>query len=351
MKAAVFEATKKPLVVKNLPDPECAPNGAIIRVEANGICRSDWHAWSGDWSWMGLSAQPGAVLGHEFSGVVQEVGKDIRNFKKGDRVVVPFSQGDGTCEYCRNGQSNVCLTPLLPGFSYSGGFGHLVAVPFADLNLVGLPESIGFVEAASMGCRFMTSFHGIVDRAQVKPGEWVVVHGCGGIGLSAINIAAAIGANVIGVDLDSAKLELAKGVGAMHVINAKKSDPIPQILELTKGGAHVSVDALGIATTCRNSIMSLRKQGRHLQIGLTTAAEGGEIKVPIDRMVTMELQIIASLGMQASHYPAMLQMVVAGKVSPKAMITGTCGLDGINKIFDEMNTYQNVGVTVINSYN
>src|SRR5258707_8696140 len=248
MKAAVFEATKKPLVVKDLPDPECASNGAVVRIEANGICRSDWHAWSGDWTWMGLAAQPGAVLGHEFCGVVEEVGKEIRNFKKGDRVVVPFSQGDGTCEYCRNGQSNVCNTPLTPGFSYPGGFGRMVPVPFADLNLVALPKSVDFVEAASMGCRFMTSFHGIVDRAQVKPGEWVVVHGCGGIGLSAINIAAAIGANVIGVDLDSAKLELAKGVGATHVINAKKGDPIPQIQELTGGGAHVSVDALGIAT-------------------------------------------------------------------------------------------------------
>src|SRR6202167_3799414 len=175
MKAAVFEATKKPLVVKTVPDPECAPTSAIVRVEANGICRSDWHAWSGDWTWMGLSAQPGAVLGHEFTGVVEEAGKDVRNFKKGDRVVVPFSQGDGTCEYCRNGSSNVCGTLMTPGLSYSGGFGRMVA----------LPTSIDFVEAASMGCRFMTSFHGIVDCAQVKPGEWVAVYGCGGIGLSA----------------------------------------------------------------------------------------------------------------------------------------------------------------------
>jgi D-arabinose 1-dehydrogenase-like Zn-dependent alcohol dehydrogenase len=166
-----------------------------------------------------------------------------------------------------------------------------------------------------MGCRFMTSFHGVVDRPQVKPGEWVVVHGCGGIGLSVINIAAAMGANVIGVDLDSAKLEPAKGVGANHVINAKKTDPVQAVLELTGGGAHVAVDALGIAATCRNAIMSLRKQGRHLQIGLTTQAEKGEIAIPIDRMVTMELQMIGSLGMQASHYPAMLQMVENGKVS------------------------------------
>lgn len=154
-----------------------------------------------------------------------------------------------------------------------------------------------------MGCRFMTSFHGVVDRAQVKPGEWVVVHGCGGIGLSAINIAAAMGANVIGVDLDSAKLELAKGMGAMHVINAKKTDPLSAIFDLTGGGAHVAVDALGVAATCRNSIMSLRKQGRHLQIGLTTSAEQGEIPVPIDRIVTMELQLIGSLGCRRRIIP------------------------------------------------
>ncbi|MGH7863675.1 MAG: zinc-dependent alcohol dehydrogenase family protein [Candidatus Binataceae bacterium] len=350
MRAAVFEATRKPLVVKEMPDPKCAPNGAIVRVEANGVCRSDWHAWAGDWSWLGLAAQPGAVLGHEFCGVLEEVGKDVTSFKKGDRVVVPFSQGDGTCEYCRNGSSNVCLTPLLPGFSYPGGFGRLVGVPFADLNLVALPENIGFIEAASMGCRFMTSYHGIVDRAQVKPGEFVAVYGCGGIGLAAINIAAACGATVIGIDLDSAKLELAKGIGAAHVINAKKEDPVQRVLDITKGGAHVSVDALGIATTCRNAIMSLRKQGRHLQIGLTTAAEKGEVSLPIDRMVTMELQIIASLGMQASHYPGMLQMIEAGRISPKKMVTGTCDLNGINQVFEEMNTFQNVGVTVINQY-
>jgi D-arabinose 1-dehydrogenase-like Zn-dependent alcohol dehydrogenase len=350
MRAAVFDGIRKPLVVKEMPDPQCAPAGAIIRVEANGVCRSDWHVWTGDWSWIGLGAEVGAILGHEFCGVVEEVGKEVRNFKKGDRVVVPFSQGDGTCEYCRNGHSNVCVTPLLPGFSYPGGYGRLVGVPFADLNLVALPEAIGFIEAASMGCRFMTSYHGIVDRAQVKPGEFVAVYGCGGIGLAAINIAAACGATVIGIDLDSAKLELAKGIGAAHVINAKKEDPVQRVLDITKGGAHVSVDALGIATTCRNAIMSLRKQGRHLQIGLTTSAEKGEVSLPVDRMVLMELQMIASLGMQASHYPGMLQMIEAGKISPKKMVTGTCDLNGINKVFEEMDTFQNVGVTVINQY-
>ncbi len=148
-------------------------------------------------------------------------------------MVVPFSQGDGTCEFCRNGYSNICSTPLFPGFTYWGGYGRLVAVPFADLNLVPLPGNIDFVEAASMGCRFMTSFHGIVDRAQVKPGEWVAVHGCGGIGLSAINIAAAVGANVIGVDLDDRKLELAKKLARRTLSTRRRPIRVSAILDLT----------------------------------------------------------------------------------------------------------------------
>lgn len=350
MKAAVLEKLREPLVVRNMPDPQCLPNGAIVRVEANGICRSDWHAWQGDWSWFGLVLPLPHVLGHEFCGVVEEVGPEIRNFRKGDRVVVPFSQGDGTCEYCRNGHSNICATPLTPGFAYWGGYGRLVGVPFADMNLVALPGDIDFVEAASMGCRFMTSFHGVVDQAQVKPGEWVAVHGCGGIGLSAVHIAAAMGANVIGVDLDDVKLELARKVGATHVVNGKKTDAVQAIMDLTKGGAHVAVDALGVKATCRNAIMSLRKRGRHLQIGLTTQAEQGEVSMPIDRIVQMELQIIGSLGMQASHYPAMLQMVEARKLKPKGMVTQTVPLEKASGILAEMTNFQNVGVTIIDQY-
>jgi len=202
MRAAVIEAAAKPLVVKEVPDPECTADAALMRVEASGVCRSDWHVWRGDWGWIGFALKAPAVLGHEFCGVVEETGEEVRNFKRGDRVVVPFSGGDGTCEYCRNDHSNTCVSPMIPGYSYSGGFGRLVAVPFADFNLVHLPDSIDFLEAASMGCRFMTSFHGVVDRAQVRPGEWVAVHGCGGIGLAAINICTAIGANAIGVDLE-----------------------------------------------------------------------------------------------------------------------------------------------------
>ena len=350
MRAAVMEAIRKPLMVREVPDPQLPRDGAIIRSEAEGVCRSDWHAWSGDWGWIGLTPTLPLVMGHEFCGVIEEVGSDVRNFKRGDRVLVPFSQGEGSCEYCRSGNSHVCAQPQLPGFSYWGGYGRLVGVPKADVNLVPMPDEVGFLEGAAMGCRFMTSYHGVVDRAQVKPGEWVAVHGCGGIGLSAIHIAAAAGASVIAVDLDDRKLELARKVGATHVVNGKKSDAVKAIRDITHGGAHVAVDALGIATTCRNAILSLRRQGRSLQIGLTSQNEKGDVALPIDRMVTMELQLIASLGMPASRYPTMLQMVAAKKLRPADMITETVPLGEASRVLEEMTNFQNVGMSVVNEY-
>ncbi len=336
MKAAVMEGVRKPLVVRDMPDPECPPNGAILKTAAEGICRSDWHLWSGDWTWVGLTPTMPMVMGHEFCGVVEETGKEVKDFKKGDRVLVPFSQGDGTCEYCRSGHSNICNTPLIPGVTY-----------YDSGSAMKIPAAMSDEEGAAFPEVFITAFLNIFMLAEAKPGDSVLVHGCGGIGLAAIQIASSIGANVIAVDLDGRKLELAKEVGASHIVNAKAGDPAAEIVDITKGGAHVSVDALGVAATCRNSINSLRKQGRHLQIGLTTQAEKGEIAVPIDKMVLMELQIIGTLGMQSTRYPGMLQMVEAKKLNPKAMITGTVGLDGASKILEEMTNFQNVGVTII----
>jgi D-arabinose 1-dehydrogenase-like Zn-dependent alcohol dehydrogenase len=350
MRAAVLEATEKPFVVRDVPTPPLLPNGVILRVEANGICRSDWHVWKGDWSWVGIIPQLPMVIGHEFCGVVEEVGADVTQWKKGDRVIVPFSGGEGACEWCRTGHHNVCDTPIIPGLVYGGGYGRYSSVPYADVNLVRLPEHVDFVEAASMGCRFMTSFHGLVDQAQVRAGEWVAVHGCGGIGLSAIQIAAALGARVIAVDVADDKLSFAKELGAEATVNAAKDDAAGAIMSLTGGGAQVSVDALGIATTCLNSILSLRKRGRHLQIGLTTQAEKGMVAVPVDVIVFKELQIVGSLGMQAPNFAAMLAMVEARKVAPGKLVSRTVGLEDVNSVVESMGSYGTTGVTVIASY-
>jgi len=351
MKAAVFEAVNKPFVVHNdWPDPKGGPQDAIVRVEANGICRSDWHIWVGDWTWIGFQLELPRVIGHEFCGVLEEVGPEVKKFKKGDRVVCPFNFGCGSCEYCLSGHQNVCANFEAAGFSYSGGYGRLAQIPRADLNLVPLPESISFVEAASMGCRFMTSFHGVVDQAQVHAGEWVAVHGCGGIGLAAIHIASALGANVIAVDINEKKLVMAKELGATHAVNASKEDAPSSVQHITNGGAHVSIDALGEATTCRNSIMSLRTRGRHLQIGLTTQKEKGEVPFPVDLMVLKEITVVGTLGMQPQRYPTMLRMVESGKLNPGKLVSRTVPIEQAGDVLASMSQYGTLGATVVNQW-
>lgn len=351
MKAAVLEALNVHMVVyTDWPDPQPGPRDAIVRVEANGICRSDWHVWVGDWAWIGLTLQLPRVIGHEYCGVVEEVGAQVTKFKKGDRVVCPFNFSCGTCEHCLAGHQNVCPNVGPAGFAYSGGYGRLAHVPLADLNLVPLPESIPFVEAASMGCRFMTSFHGVVDQVQVQAGEWVAVHGCGGIGLAAIHIASALGAHVIAVDINDKKLAMAKELGATHTVNAARDDAPAAVQQITSGGAHVSVDALGEAVTCRNSIMSLRTRGRHLQIGLTTQKEKGEVALPVDIMVVKELRMTGTVGMQPHRYPSMLSMVESGKLKPGKLIGRTVPIEQAGEVLASMTQYGTLGATVVNQW-
>ena len=351
MRAAVMDGYRVPLVVREMPDPTIEPHGALVRVEANGICRSDWHTWVGDWMWIGAGdIKMPMVLGHEFCGVVEEVGPRVIRFKKGDRVIVPFSQGEGSCEQCLSGNHHICDQQPSPGWSYWGGYGRLSAVPYADINLVRMPDEMDFVEAASLGCRFMTSFHGLADRVQVQAGEWVAVHGCGGIGLSAVHIATALGANVIAVDIDQKKLDFAKKLGAVATVNASNQDPTEAVKDITKGGAHVSLDALGIAATCRNAVRSLRKRGRHLQIGMTGAAEKGEISLPIDHIIGSEISLYGSQGMAPRRYDSMLKMIETRKLKPKSLVTGTVPLEEAGKVLASMDTFATLGVVVINRY-
>ncbi len=348
MKAAVLEAFREPLVMREVPDPTPAAHGAVIQVEANGICRSDWHAWAGHWP----NAFPlPHVLGHEMCGVVEALGAEVERWRSGDRVVVPFSGGDGTCPWCRRGLANLCEHPVVPGFRSWGGFARYVAVDQADFNLVGLPEAMSFVAGAGMGCRFMTAFHGLTERAAVKAGEWVVVHGCGGVGLSAIEIATALGGNVIGVDIRDDKLELARELGALEVVNAARSNDVAAaVRDLTDGGVHVSVDALGIGPTCRNALKSLRKRGRHVQIGMTDAGEGANFAIPLDLIIDREIELLGSKGMPPLHYDAMLRMVAAGRLDPGRLVSRTVALEEASAVLAAMDAYDTLGFTVIDRY-
>lgn len=347
MRAAVVEAFKEPLNVRtDWPDPEIGPDDVLVKVRANGICRSDWHLWQGHWDWLGFSPPLPVVLGHESAGVVAEVGANVKRFKEGDRVVYPFGQACGGCPTCAEGYQNLCENLGLSMFMGAGGFGEYSPVAHGDVNLVSLPESISFVEGASLGCRFMTAFHGVTAQADVKAGEWVAVFGCGGVGLAAVDIASALGANVIAVSRGKEKLDKALELGAVHAIQA--NDDTPQaIQEYTKGGAHVSVECLGTAATWMPSILSLRARGRVARLGMSGGDERGVLPVPADLMVMKELTIVGSNGMQARCYPEMLRMVESGKISPSSLVTQEVSLDGVNGVLEEMTEFNTLGYSVI----
>lgn len=351
MKAARLVEHKRPLLVEEIPDPKPGPQDAVLRVEACGICRSDWHAWQGDWSWIGLYPELPITLGHEFGGVVEEVGKDVNNFRPGDRVTTPFHYGCGHCEYCLKGVPNLCENLMVYGLvtGLDGGYAQYVLVKNADFNLIRLPDNVDETTAAAIGCRYMTGYHGVV-RGKVRPGDWVAVQGAGGVGLSAIQVATALGAQVIAVDIDDAKLEKAKQEGAVAAVNAKRENVPEAVKELTKGGADVSIEALGIQETILNSVLSLRKGGRHVQIGLTTSAEGGMVTLPVDMITAMELEFLGSVGNPHPDFRGLLNLVAAGRLNPRSLVTAEVRLEDASQVLDEMSSFRTVGFHVITTF-
>ena len=290
------------------------------------------------------------VPGHELAGTVEAVGKDVQRWKVGDRVTVPFVGGCGSCPECHAGQQQVCHNQFQPGFTHWGSFAEFVAIHQADLNLVALPETMDFVTAASLGCRFATSFRAVVDQGRVSAGQWVCVHGCGGIGLSAIMIASALGANVVAVDIAEDKLALARELGATATVNAGMvADVAEAVFDITNGGAHLSLDALGHPETCFNSIQNLRRRGRHVQIGLMLA-EHSTPQIPMARVIAHELEILGSHGMQAHRYDAMLAMIQAGKLAPERLVGQQISLEESIEALMAMDRFQSVGATVINRF-
>ena len=346
MKALVYETFGGVPLLTTVPDPTPERHGIVVRVGASGVCRSDWHGWMGH--------DPGIALphipGHELAGVVEAVGSEVTCWKAGDRVTVPFVSGCGACSECASGNEQVCHAQSQPGFTHWGSFAEFVKLDQADLNVVALPEEMPFETAASLGCRFVTSFRAVVDQGRVRAGAFVAVHGCGGVGLSAVMIAAALGARVIAVDVSADALALAKRCGAEFVIDGRARDDVPAaIVERTRGGAHVSLDTLGSAVTCRNSILSLRPRGRHVQVGLLAGAEA-DPALPMADVIARELELVGSHGMQAHRYVAMFEMIASGALRPELLVGRTISLDEAGCALMQMDEFGVAGVTVINAF-
>ncbi len=316
MRALVFDEYGGPLTVREVPDPEPAPHGVVVRVEATGLCRSDWHGWVGHDRTIALPHVPG----HELAGTVAAAGPDVAGWSAGDRVTVPFVCACGACPTCLRGDHQVCECQTQPGFTGWGSFAELVALDHADVNLVGLPDDLSAETAASLGCRFATAYRAVVQQGRVRPGEWVAVHGCGGVGLSAVMVAVAAGARVVAVDVSAGALDLARGFGAEQVVDASATDAPRAVRDLTGGGAALSLDALGSHATAAASVRSLARRGRHVQVGLLPP-DLGHPPMPMARVVAYELEILGSHGMAAHAYPELLALVAAGRLRPDLLVT------------------------------
>lgn len=325
MRAVVVEAFGAMPRVLDVPSPRPAPHGVVVRVDATGLCRSDWHAWQGH--------DPDVVLphvpGHELAGTIVEVGHEVRLWHPGQRVTVPFVCACGTCSVCRAGEGQVCPYQTQPGFTGWGSFAELVALDHADVNVVALPDDLDAVTAAGLGCRVATAHRAVDARARLQPGEWLSVHGCGGVGLSAVMVGVAIGARVVAVDVSPDALRAASALGAEVLLDASTIADIPAaVVEATGGGAHVAVDALGSPTTCADSVLALRRRGRQVQVGLLPAATGHPA-VPMERVVGYELDLLGSHGMAATGYPRLLDLVASGRLHPDALIQRRISLEDI----------------------
>jgi alcohol dehydrogenase len=361
MRAAIYRSFGGPIRIEQVPYPPTPDHGVVVQVLATGVCRSDWHGWKGhdsDVHEHGLPFCPG----HELSGIVCQVGPQVRQFRPGDRVAVPFILSCGECSYCQEGQPTVCTRQQQPGFTQWGSFAEYVALPLADRNLRHIPEGVSFVQAAALGCRFTTAYRAVLQQGRLREFTQkqqqpsVAIFGCGGLGLSCIMLAVAEGntKQIIAVDVSRDALEKAQELGATHTVQVRKganSNELvrKQVMEITGGhGADISIDAAGFAATCENAVYCTRRGGRMVQVGLPI----GEVKpvVPMGLVAGRELELVGSHGFAADDLPGLLQMVAEKKLDPSRLVEKEVTLEEGAKAIEDMDKGSPLGITVVTKF-
>lgn len=343
MRAAVLLAYNADLVIEDVPDPICPPDGVVLRVMACGICRSDWHGWVGEHP----RVKPGQIGGHEYCGEVVAAGP-LAKHKLGQIVVAPFILACGACPSCQSGNSHTCPNQRLPGFTEPGAFAEYVAVPF-DHNLAVLPESLSPTLAAALGCRVTTAWHALTGRAALQAGEWLAVHGTGGIGLSTLILGRALGARVIVVDIVPEKLAHALSLGAEAAVDAREGNTAAVIRDITGGGAHVSVEALGIEATTNASIECLRPLGRHVQVGMPVG-HTAHMQINMNAVYMGNLALYGTRGMPSWRYPSLLSLIETDRVDLTPLIARTVAMSDISRELAAFNGPTPPGVAVVTDF-
>ncbi|MBU1625931.1 zinc-binding dehydrogenase [bacterium] len=328
MKATVFHEPNKPLTVEELPTPKIKDNELLIKVTACGVCHTDLHYIDHG---VPTFKKPPLILGHEPSGIVSQVGNSVKNFKEGDKVLLPAVLTCGVCEYCRVGRENICQNMIMFGNHIDGAYAEYVVSPAKDT--FHLPDEVPLEEGCIIADAISTPFHAIKNRANAKPGDVGVFFGCGGVGINAVQVASACGISAIAVDILDGKLEWAKKLGATATINPNKVDDVGKaVRKLTGGGADFAVEAIGRPETIELAFNCLRTGGRLVVIGYTHK----NISVNAGRIMFREMEIVGSLGCRPYDYPKIIEMVRTGKIKVKELVTNKFPLEKINDAFDLM---------------
>ena len=345
MRAATLRAWRAPLEIGAVPDPAPPAGGVVLRVLACGICRSDWHVWAG--------ADPDVALphvpGHEFCGEVVAVGPGVTRWRQGDRVIAPFVLACGACPACAAGAQTTCTAQVLPGFTHPGAFAEHLAVAHADANLVALPEGLDPALAAAMGCRVTTAWQALTGRAALAPGEWLAVWGAGGVGLSALMLGRALGARVVAVDVVAGKLAHARALGAEATVNAAEGDAAAAVRAATGGGAHVALEALGVAETAAGALRALRPLGRMVQVGMPAGAHATQA-LPWDAVYAGQLAIYGTRGMPAHRFPALLSLIEGAGLDLSPLIARRVALSDVTAELARFDGPAPPGVAVITDF-
>lgn len=326
MKAAVFYGTKQPLKVEEVPKPEISSGEILVKVAACGLCHTDLHYIDHG---VPTFKKPPLILGHEISGIVEEAAENVTNFKVGDRVLLPAVMSCGVCAMCRSGRENICLSMIMPGNDVDGGFAEYIKAPAKDA--FHLPAEIPLVDGCIIADAITTPYHAVNNRGQVKAGDYVVVYGCGGVGLNTVQLANAAGGSVIAIDLNPTKLEMAKKMGAVATVNGNEVEDIAKaVRKITGGGADIAFECIGNPKTMEIAFNTVRTGGRFVIVGYTEHT----MTLNASRVMYREMEVMGSLGCRLVDYPKAIEMVRTGKLQLTPLISKRFSLEQINEGLD-----------------
>ncbi|MFA5861010.1 MAG: zinc-binding dehydrogenase [Candidatus Thermoplasmatota archaeon] len=329
MQAAVFHGAGKPLSIEKVPVPQPGSGDVLVKVAACGFCHTDLHYLDHG---VPTAKKPPLILGHETSGTVATLGPGSTRWKQGDRVLLPAVLPCGRCQACRTGRENICADMRMFGNHVDGGFAEYVLAPEKDL--IALPPDIDLEKASIIADALSTPYHAVVNRAQVRAGEWVAIVGCGGVGMNAVQFAAASGANVLAIDLRDDKLDVARKLGAVETINPTRSPKefAKDVRRITGGGADVAIEAVGSPATIDTAFSTLRRGGRVCLIGYSEKPA----ELPAAKVMFFEYTIMGSLGCRPADYPRIVEMVRRGHVKLDPLVTSRTQLSQVNEAADRL---------------